>query len=333
MKCQNPICNNIISDVKSGYQRKTCCRKCLYELRTYNSQNTCLEKYGQKSATGTESSNLASKKTKLEKYGSETYNNRDKAKETLNEKYGVDNISQIQFVKDKKIKTCLENFGVEHPGYSTDIKEKSKKTKLEKYGSETYNNRDKAKETMLERFGFEHAMKSANEVEKLKQVFINNLGVDNPSKLQSVKDKKKETCMLNYGVDNPSHSPELLKKIINNSYQKKLFIMPSGKQITLMGFEPGALQMLLNTQYTENDFDFDNIPMIDYIFKNVKRKYIPDFYIPKENLIIEVKSIFTYKLHKLQNHFKRDATMAAGYNFEFLIVDKKGRIINEPNNN
>jgi len=135
--------------------------------------------------------------------------------------------------------------------------------------------------------------------------------------------------MERYGVDNPSHSPELLKRIINGSYRKKIFIMPSGKEIILMGFEPGALMMLLNTRFTENDFDFDNIPMIDYYFTDRKRKYIPDFYIPKDNLIIEVKSVFTYELHKEQNFAKKDATIAAGYSFEFLIVDKKGRVINE----
>ena len=88
-------------------------------------------------------------------------------------------------------------------------------------------------------------------------------------------------------------------------------------------------QSLLNTRFTEGDFDFDNIPMIDYYFTNRKRKYIPDFYIPKDKLIIEVKSTFTYGLHKEQNFAKKDATIAAGYNFEFLIVDKKGRVINE----
>jgi len=104
--------------------------------------------------------------------------------------------------------------------------------------------------------------------------------------------------------------------------------MQSGKEITLMGFEPGALIMLLNTRYIEDDFDFDNIPIINYCFAERNRKYIPDFYIPKDNLIIEVKSTFTYGLHKIQNHAKKDATIAAGYNFEFLIVDKKGRVIN-----
>ena len=115
MICQNPGCRNDILDVKGRYQKITCSRKCQYELRTYNSQNTCMEKYGVKSATGLKQTNNVRKETLLNKYGSETYNNRDKAKETLNEKFGVDNVSQLQSVKNKKKETCFRHYGVDNP--------------------------------------------------------------------------------------------------------------------------------------------------------------------------------------------------------------------------
>ena len=69
--------------------------------------------------------NEHSAQTKLERYGSSTYNNRGKAKETVRELYGTDNIFQVN-----------------------QIKEKSKQTKLEKYGDINYNNRDKFRETV-----------------------------------------------------------------------------------------------------------------------------------------------------------------------------------------
>ena len=165
MKCQNPGCNNSIPAVKSGYQKITCCRECQYELRTLNSQNTCMEKYGVKSIAGTPAVATKRRKTLLERYGSENFTNRAQAKATLNELYGIDNISQLQSVKDKKVSTCLENYGVTNPNKSDVIRDRSKKTKLKRYSAETYNNRNKAKETMLEKFGFEHSMQSPAEVE------------------------------------------------------------------------------------------------------------------------------------------------------------------------
>ena len=59
--------------------------------------------------------------------------------------------------------------------------------------------------------------------------------------------------------------------------------------------------------------------------------YYPDFYIPSENLIVEVKSTWTFahpdKYDK--NIAKRDACLAAGYNFEFYIFDRKGKLVDE----
>ena len=62
---------------------------------------------------------------------------------------------------------------------------------------------------------------------------------------------------------------------------------------------------------------------ISYIKPNGRpAKYYPDIYIPKDNLIIEVKSKWTYsgKPEWLEtNLLKQQATIVAGYNFKFLI--------------
>lgn len=70
--------------------------------------------------------NEHSAQTKLKRYGSSTYNNRDKAKETVRELYGTDNIFQVK-----------------------DIKEKSKQTKLNRYGDENYNNKEQISKSLL----------------------------------------------------------------------------------------------------------------------------------------------------------------------------------------
>lgn len=54
-------------------------------------------------------------------------------KEALKEKYGHENVSQIQFVKDKKVARAIEKYGCVNVFQSEEIKEKSKKTMLKKY--------------------------------------------------------------------------------------------------------------------------------------------------------------------------------------------------------
>ena len=74
-----------------------------------------------------------------------------KNKNTCLKKYGVDNISKLDFIKNKKEKTCLDNFDVKYPQQSNEIFLKSKKTKKEKYNNENYNNSKKRKKTNAHR--------------------------------------------------------------------------------------------------------------------------------------------------------------------------------------
>jgi len=83
-----------------------------------------------------------------------------KNKDTVLQKYGVDNISNSQEIKDKKVETCLKNFGVDYPQQSKEILQKGKCTKLELYGDENYTNIEKAKQTNLKKYGFEFPVQS-----------------------------------------------------------------------------------------------------------------------------------------------------------------------------
>jgi len=46
-----------------------------------------------------------------------------------------------------------------------------------------------------------------------------------------------------------------------------------------------------------------------------KHRYYPDFYIPNENKIIEVKSEYTLNRELERNHIKFEATKLMGFNF------------------
>ena len=67
---------------------------------------------------------------------------------------------------------------------------------------------------------------------------------------------------------------------------------------------------------------------------NKKHRYYPDLYIPKDNLIIEVKSQWTYNSQQKwynTNLLKRQACIAAGYKFKFMIFDKDGNLLDTEN--
>lgn len=59
-------------------------------------------------------------------------------KKIIKEKYDVDNISQLEWVKEKKKTTCMKNYGVENPSQSKEIIDKITSTIFEKYGVKSY---------------------------------------------------------------------------------------------------------------------------------------------------------------------------------------------------
>lgn len=57
------------------------------------------------------------------------------------------------------------------------------------------------------------------------------------------------------------------------------------------------------------------------------KKYYPDIYIKSVNKIFEVKSSYTYELHKEINEQKKGRCLELDIDFEFLIFDKKGNFV------
>ena len=107
--------------------------------------------------------------------------------------------------------------------------------------------------------------------------------------------------------------------------QYKNFTLPSGRIVKLQGYEPQILSDLL-VKYDESDIIIgvkemnDVIGEILYTYDNVERRYYPDFYIKSTNTIIEVKSTYTFELHKEKNLAKEQACLRQGFNFKFIVL-------------
>lgn len=109
------------------------CRECKFS-KTYKSTDksdtqrkrlqTLKNKYGTTSTT------------QFIDYSKIDYKARDaKTKQTVLNRYGVDNIAKLNKTKEKAKQTSLEKYGVEYSSQSQCVKDKTKDTILEKYGS------------------------------------------------------------------------------------------------------------------------------------------------------------------------------------------------------
>ena len=105
----------------------------------------------------------------------------------------------------------------------------------------------------------------------------------------------------------------------------KNYTLPSGKTVPLQGYEPHFLDYVFKySNIVEEEFQW--LPKLQVPLSRTKQSsygnYYPDFFLPKYNLVIEIKSTYTFKLNVYLNKRKIRKTKEAGYKF-LMIKDKK----------
>ncbi len=123
-------------------------------------------------------------------------------------------------------------------------------------------------------------------------------------------------------INNKKAALEKMKQTkISNFKLKKVFF--NGKEFFLQGYEPQVLKYILKF------YDVNNITnnlSINYVYENKNKIYYPDFYIKSDNLIIEVKSLYTYKVNLKNVLVKKRACLNLGYNYNLIIYnDRKSK--------
>lgn len=206
----------------------------------------------------------------LKEYGIEKSKEQYKQsrKDSLNRKYGVSNISQLQTVKDKKREKSIEKYGTDYIFQSEEIKDKIKETKLEKYGDAYYNNDEKHKLTCQEKYGVDYYWQS----EKAKKEYSerNKKGKAGFSCMQY-----KNTIKKKYGVENISQAPHIAQK------KNKKYKSEDG-----LTFD-SSWELLVYNYCKRNNLEVErNIP-IEYNYNNKKHTTFIDFRI--DGYLFEVK--------------------------------------------
>jgi hypothetical protein len=232
---------------------------------------------------------------------------KDKLKQTMINKYGVEHNSQLENIKQQKIDKSIEKYGTDFVLQSSEIRNKIKQTNLQKYGVEN---------------------PQQNKVIKNKTCSTNmdKFGCKSPTGDKVVKEKIYKTNMEKYGVPHHSQNSEIAENMLKSSYNKKQYILPSGKIITYQGYENFALdELLFEEKINEDDIvtERSNVPEIWYNDVNNKRhRHYVDIYIKSQNRCIEVKSTWTNQTKN--NVFeKKNAAESLGYKYDLWIYDKK----------
>ena len=132
-----------------------------------------------------------------------------------------------------------------------------------------------------------------------------------------------------YGVSNAMQHPDVFEKSNINRFKYKTCIINEVKFDRLQGYEEEGIRYLLNkypniTIHDINAGKSQDIPIINYVY-DIERIYFPDIYIPKINLLVEVKCDYTFKDTIEMNLAKQKASFDAGYNHLIIVFSDDGK--------
>lgn len=240
---------------------------------------------------------------------------KEKIKQTSIDKYGVDNPAKSPIVKQKSIETNMEKRGVTHHMKLPEYKQKAKETNILNHNGTHNLNLPEIRE------------KSNSKESTTKRKQTNKERYD--TEWIPGSDHYKKVMLEKYNEEHPTHVPHLFEKQLHNAFKLKEYTTDSGKVFSIQGYENHALDRLFANGVNDTEIvtGTTQVPLIDYTFKDKLCKYYPDIYIPNKNKLIEVKSIYTYQLHKDKNDAKFDTCHDQGYDIECWIYDGKGKMV------
>jgi hypothetical protein len=136
---------------------------------------------------------------------------------------------------------------------------------------------------------------------------------------------------------NPTGCPDCAHRS-NTRYKFKEYQL--GKKIVkVQGFESKALDILLKKGIHHSDIKVGRtgkVPVINYSLKGKIKKHYPDIYIPSQNRIIEVKSIYTFFFVNesvlKKNQEKKKAAIKSGFKYEMWVLQRDSTRIKLPKN-
>jgi hypothetical protein len=167
----------------------------------------------------------------------------------------------------------------------------------------------KREQGFLKKYGYVTNLMCEETKEKIRKTNLLKYGCENVSQNEKIKQKKKDTCLLNHGVVNPLKNSDIFFKQQVSSYKCKEY---NGV------FYRGTYELDFLIKYNDK-YNITNGISVEYIYNGENKIYHPDFYIEEFNLIVEIKSDYTYGYNVDMNESKKKSCLDKGYNFIFII--------------
>lgn len=216
----------------------------------------------------------------------------------------------VECGRESAKKTCLFKYGVDNPTKSKQISKKISINYKNKSESEKESMKENQKKTSFDKYG-NWFVNTSSYKKKVIETSIEKYGVDDYRKSDFFKNKVKKTIFEKYGVDNISHMTHEFKK---SWFGNKITGLHSSSNLKYQGsYELDFIEKYYNRLIIEKTNP------IQYKLNENNHYYHPDFYLPEYNLIVEVKSSYTYEYDLDKNLAKKEYSIKGGFNFLFII--------------
>ena len=339
--CESPLQNPEIKEQikKTNIEKYGCEYACQNTEIKEQIKKTNIEKYGCEYVSQNKNIQLKIQETCLKNHGVRvaflSKILRNKSINTNLSRYGVPYPTQCEYIKNKTRNTNLRRYGVLYVLQSPEIKTKIIKTNICRYGdkcaSKTETVKNKTKQTCFLKFGINHT-RTTESIEKTKNTNLKRYGCICTLSNKYVNLKTQLTNLKRYNVKFAMQNAEIAERASKTAYKSKPYVMPSGKQINLQGYEHFAMNYLLNEEnIAENDIVTERtlVPVVWYKDATTKkdRRYFVDILIPSQKRCIEVKSSWTFQKKRDNVLEKQNAVKLAGYECEIWVFDAKGELV------
>ena len=259
-----------------------------------------------------------------------------KIKETVLNKYGVENVFQLKEVKDKIKETSLKKYKKDHYSKTDDFINKIKTTNLEKYNVEFVQQnkevRQKTEETNIIKYGFKTSLLNNDVKIKVNNTMLDKYGVLYPLQNEEIKNKNKKTR----------------KENILNKYNDLNIISIKSNLYTIM-CDKGHIYQIdsCNLYHRKNVYNTilctmcNNISdkqtsgleteLYEFIKENYNGNILKndrtvikkelDIYLPEMNLAFEFNGLYWHnELNKPNNYHKEKSDLCDKYNIQLIHI-------------
>jgi hypothetical protein len=253
-------------------------------------------------------------------------------------KYGVDHATKAASTLLKIKETNRARFNVPYFFQTDEFKTKTKTRCQDDWGCDYYTQTDHVRNkriaTNMERFGVPVASQNPDVHAKMRNTNNERFGVPYTLMNPDIKAKADAVILERFGVRNVSQNVEIHTKRLVSLFSSKPYTFPSGRTVTVQGYEGFAIDLLLSEGIVEDEDEIEvesrKMPTYNYIgIDCAVHRYFPDIWIPTKNTIIEVKSTYTYQANLEVNLLKAQAVRDAGQIYRLMIMDPKGKLLNE----